>query len=97
MRAAILAVGSELLGADRLDTNSLRLTESLLLHGVALGHKSVVGDDPEEIAAALKLALDRCQLVVMTGGLGPTRDDVTREGIAAATGRPLRSRGLGRG
>lgn len=92
MRAAILAVGSELLGADRLDTNSLRLTESLLLHGVALGHKSVVGDDPEEIAAAVELALGRCQLVLITGGLGPTRDDVTREGVARALGRSLERR-----
>jgi nicotinamide-nucleotide amidase len=89
MQAAILAVGSELLGTERLDTNSLRLTEALLRHGVELRRKAVVGDVEEEIAAELRETLPRLDLVLVTGGLGPTADDVTREAVAAALGRSL--------
>ena len=89
MRAAILAVGSELLGTDRLDTNSLRLTGLLERHGVELVKKSVVGDSEEEIAGELRHLLDRVDLVLVTGGLGPTADDVTREATAIALGRTL--------
>ncbi len=89
MRAAILAVGSELLGTERLDTNSLRLTETLLRHGVELRRKSVIGDVEEEIAAELRGLLQRVDLVLVTGGLGPTADDVTRQAVAAAVGRTL--------
>ncbi len=89
MRAAILAVGSELLGTDRLDTNSLRITETLHRYGVALTRKSVVGDDPEELAAELAYSIARCDLLVVTGGIGPTCDDVTREAVAMALGRRL--------
>jgi len=87
MRAAILAVGSELLGTDRLDTNSLRITRSLERHGVELRTKAVIGDSESEIAAALAAALAAHDLVLVTGGLGPTADDVTREATAAALGR----------
>jgi nicotinamide-nucleotide amidase len=89
MRAAILAVGSELLGTERLDTNSLRLTETLLRHGVELRRKSVIGDVEEEIAAELRELLPRVELILVSGGLGPTADDVTREAAAAALGRSL--------
>lgn len=89
MRAVIIAVGSELLGTDRLDTNSLRLTEALLRHGVDLRRKVVVGDSEAEIAAQVALALADAELVLVTGGLGPTADDVTREAVAAALGREL--------
>jgi len=89
MRAAILAVGSELLGTERLDTNSLLLAGALLRHGVELRRKSVVGDVEEEIAAELRGMLQRLDLVLVTGGLGPTADDVTREAVAAALGRAL--------
>jgi nicotinamide-nucleotide amidase len=89
MRAAILAVGSELLGTDRLDTNSLRITKALERHGAELRAKAVVGDSEEEIAAALRAALAKHDLVLVTGGLGPTADDVTREAAAAALGRGL--------
>lgn len=89
MKAAILAVGSELLGTDRLDTNSLRITDALHRFGVTLERKSVVGDDPEELVAELLHALGRYDLVVVTGGLGPTSDDVTREAVATALGRGL--------
>jgi len=89
MRAAILAVGSELLGTDRLDTNSLKITRSLERYGVELRAKAVAGDSIEEIAAALQAALRAHDLVLVTGGLGPTADDVTREAAAAALGRGL--------
>lgn len=89
MKAAILAVGSELLGTDRLDTNSLRLTALLSRYGVELRRKAVIGDSEEEIAGELRSLLGRVDLVLVTGGLGPTADDVTREAVAAALGRTL--------
>ena len=89
MRAAILAVGSELLGSDRLDTDSLLLTEALERHGVELGRKEVVGDDRAAIAETLSRLTAGHELVLVTGGLGPTTDDVTREAAAAALGRTL--------
>lgn len=89
MKAAILAVGSELLGTERLDTNSLRLTKVLDRYGVELRTKSVLGDSEEDIAAELRRLLDRYDVVLVTGGLGPTADDVTRESVAAALGRGL--------
>lgn len=91
MRATILAVGSELLGTDRLDTNSLRLTETLERHGVDLVSKAVVGDDEERIAGTLERFLADSDLVLVTGGLGPTADDVTRQAAARALGLELRS------
>ena len=89
MRAAILAIGSELLGTERLDTNSLRLTAALDRHGVELRKKSVVGDSEEELAAEVGALLGRVDLLLVTGGLGPTADDVTRQAVAAALGRRL--------
>lgn len=89
MKAAILAVGSELLGTERLDTNSLRLTRVLDRHGVELRAKGVLGDSEEEIAAELRRLLDRYDVVLVTGGLGPTADDVTREATAMALERGL--------
>jgi nicotinamide-nucleotide amidase len=90
MRAAILAVGSELLGTERLDTNSLRLTRVLERYGVDLLRKAVVGDSEQEIATEVRALLPRLDLLLVTGGLGPTSDDVTREAVAAAVGRELR-------
>jgi len=89
MRAAILAVGTELLGTDRLDTNSLRLTETLERHGVELVAKGVVGDDEASIGGEVDRLLGLAGLVLVTGGLGPTADDVTREAVARALGRTL--------
>ena len=89
MRAAILAVGSELLGTHRLDTNSLRLTSVLDRYGFELRAKSVAGDSVEEIAAEVRSHLRRADLVLITGGLGPTADDVTREAVAQALGRGM--------
>jgi nicotinamide-nucleotide amidase len=84
MRAAILAVGSELLGTDRLDTNSLGLTESLERHGVELVEKRVVGDDVERIENVVRALSVGVDLLLVTGGLGPTTDDVTRQAVASA-------------
>ena len=90
MKAAILAVGSELLGPDRLDTNSLRLTALLERYGAELRSKSVVGDSVDDIAEELHSLLAKYDVVLVTGGLGPTADDVTREAAAQALGRGLR-------
>ena len=90
MKAAILAVGSELLGTDRLDTNSLRLTHLLERYGVQLRQKGVVGDSIEDISAELHALASKYDLVLVTGGLGPTSDDVTREAASLAFDRGLR-------
>jgi nicotinamide-nucleotide amidase len=90
MKAAILAIGSELLGTDRLDSNSLQLTRALRRFGVELGRKTVVGDVVDDIAAQVETLLAEFDLVLVTGGLGPTADDVTRQAVASALGRALR-------
>jgi nicotinamide-nucleotide amidase len=88
--AEILAVGSELLTPFRVDTNSLFLTARLNELGVIVRRKSVVGDRREDLAACVRDALARVDLVITTGGLGPTDDDLTREVIADVLGRTLR-------
>ena len=88
-RAAIIAVGSELLTPLRLDTNSLFVTEQLNTLGIDVVLKAVAGDDRVELAQMFRMALARVDLVVLTGGLGPTDDDVTREVVAGALGRAL--------
>lgn len=87
--AAIVAVGSELLTPSRIDTNSLYLTEQLNAIGIEVVSKAVVGDDHQAVADAFRHAESRADLVVITGGLGPTDDDVTREAVAAALDLPL--------
>ena len=87
--AAIIAVGSELLGVRRLDTNSLRLTEVLERYGVELICKSVVGDDQDAIASEVRRRMDQAAVVILTGGLGPTADDVTRGAVAGLLGRAV--------
>jgi len=89
MKAAIVAVGSELLGPERLDTNSLRLTTVLERFGVELVGKSVVGDDEAAIAGELRRWMKGAELVLVTGGLGPTADDVTRRAAAATFARRI--------
>jgi nicotinamide-nucleotide amidase len=88
-RAAILAVGSELLTATRLDTNSLTITEVVNALGIDVIFKAIVGDDRGELAAQFAHMLARVDLVVLTGGLGPTEDDMTREVVAEQLGLPL--------
>ena len=89
-RAAILAIGSELLTPSRVDTNSLYITNALNTIGIDVAYKSIVGDDRAELAAQFAFALQRVDLVVLTGGLGPTADDVTREAVAEQLGLTLR-------
>jgi nicotinamide-nucleotide amidase len=89
MKAEIIAVGSELLTPDRLDTNSLFLTEELNKLGIEVVRKTVVGDKREDLRDAFAKALDRVELVVSCGGLGPTADDLTRETVAELLGRRL--------
>jgi nicotinamide-nucleotide amidase len=89
MNAEIIAVGSELLTPERLDTNSLFLTGELNSLGIEVVAKMVVGDDVERLAEAVRGALARSEILILTGGLGPTEDDVTRQAAAAALGRDL--------
>jgi competence/damage-inducible protein CinA-like protein len=89
MDAEIIAVGSELLTPYRLDTNSLYLTEKLNALGIEVRFKTVVGDDPERLAAVFRTAIRRSGLVILTGGLGPTEDDVNRNVVADVLGRRL--------
>jgi nicotinamide-nucleotide amidase len=90
MNAEILAVGSELLTPGRSETNAVYLTARLLECGIAVGARVTVADDAALLASAFRAALSRAELVVATGGLGPTEDDLTREAAAAALGRVLR-------
>src|SRR5687767_7142033 len=87
--AEIIAVGSELLTPFRIDTNSLFLTGQLNELGIAVRGKAVVGDDRNDLAVGLRSALSRVDLVVMTGGLGPTDDDLTRDVVAEVFDTPL--------
>jgi nicotinamide-nucleotide amidase len=88
-RAEIIAAGSELLTPHRLDTNSLYLTGRLNDFGVVVRVKTVVGDDRDDLLAVFQAGLQRADLVVTTGGLGPTADDLTREVVAEALGLTL--------
>jgi nicotinamide-nucleotide amidase len=87
--AEIIAVGSEMLTSQRLDTNSLFITDRLNALGVEVRRKLVVGDDRAILAAAVRDALAHADIVIVTGGLGPTEDDLTRESVAQALGREL--------
>ena len=87
--AEIIAVGSEMLTPQRIDTDSLYLTDQLNGLGVEVRRKLIVGDNRTLLAAAVRQGLEYAAIVILTGGLGPTEDDVTREAVAAALGRPL--------
>jgi nicotinamide-nucleotide amidase len=89
VNAEIIAVGSELLTPHRQDTNSLYLTEKLNDLGVEVRFKCIVGDDREGLTAAAKLAMRHSDIIIFTGGLGPTEDDLTREAVAEALGLKL--------
>jgi nicotinamide-nucleotide amidase len=91
-RGEIIVIGSELLIGGRLDTNSLFLSERLGALGIEVRFKSVVGDSEDDIVAVLTAATRRADIVILTGGLGPTSDDCTRQAVARAVGRPLRRR-----
>ena len=87
--AETIAIGSELLLGGRVDTNSLYIADCLATCGVELRYKTVVGDDLPDMVAVLKTAARRARVVIITGGLGPTVDDLTREAVAEATGHRL--------
>src|SRR3954469_18109221 len=89
LTAEIIAIGSELLTPDRSDTNSLWLTEKLNSIGIEVKLKTVVGDDDARLEETIKDAFRRSRVVIMTGGLGPTEDDITRKIAARAMNRRL--------
>ena len=86
---AQLATGSELVQGDLLNTNSQTIAKALHQHGLALGQQLIVDDDQSQITTALNYLLERHDVVITIGGLGPTSDDVTRFAIADAVEQPL--------
>ncbi len=88
-QAEIIAIGSELLTPHRIDTNSLWLTSELNGLGIALRQKTIVGDDEQCLEDALRDAIKRSSIILSTGGLGPTEDDITRRVFARVLQRPL--------
>jgi len=89
MRAEILCVGSELLLGQIIDTNAAWLAQNLSRLGVDVHRKQTVGDNLERIADCIRASLSRADVLIITGGLGPTNDDLTREAIALALDAPL--------
>src|SRR6266513_2291380 len=89
MRAEVLSVGTELLLGDIVNTNAARIGQALASIGVDCYMHTTVGDNEVRIADAMAAALARADALIVTGGLGPTQDDVTREAIARVTGRRL--------
>jgi len=87
--AEIIAVGSELLTPHRIDTNSLWLTGRLNDLGVEVRAKAIAGDEHDDLAAIVAAAVSRADLVITTGGLGPTDDDVTRDVVSRVLQRPM--------
>jgi nicotinamide-nucleotide amidase len=90
MIAEIIAAGSEMLTPYRQDTNSLYLTERLNELGVQVAFKTIVGDNIEHLTGAARIAISRADIVIFSGGLGPTEDDLTREAVGAALGLGLK-------
>lgn len=90
MIAEIIAVGSELLTPFRQDTNSLYLTSQLNALGVEVAFKTIVGDNLKHITRATTTALSRAEIIILSGGLGPTEDDLTREAVAQTLGLHLK-------
>jgi len=87
--AEVIAVGSELLGANRTDSNSLYVAQRLSEIGVDVRVKTMVGDERDDLGSVFLQALERVDVVVMTGGLGPTDDDLTRDVVADVLGLPM--------
>ena len=89
MKAEIVMIGTEILLGEIVDTNAALLARMLRDVGIDLFYKTTVGDNEQRIAEVLDRALDRCDVIITSGGLGPTADDVTRQAVARATGRAL--------
>jgi nicotinamide-nucleotide amidase len=92
MRAEIFSIGTELLLGQIVDTNAAYIAQRLAEAGIPLFFKNTVGDNPDRLRQVLRLALERSDLLICTGGLGPTEDDITTAGIAEAFGVPLELR-----
>lgn len=82
MNAEILCVGTELLLGDIVNTNAVYIAKELAKLGIDLYHQSVVGDNPYRLTESIKVAFSRADILIMTGGLGPTYDDLTKETVA---------------
>lgn len=89
MRAELVSIGTELLLGEIIDTNAAWLAQQLAAIGVDVYFRTTVGDNVGRIAAAIQIGMSRADVIITTGGLGPTVDDMTREGIANAVGAPL--------
>ncbi|HEY6680823.1 MAG TPA: molybdopterin-binding protein, partial [Actinomycetota bacterium] len=89
MRAEIISVGTELLLGQIADTNARWMSERLAAIGVDVLHRQTVGDNLERIVESLELGASRAEVILVTGGLGPTQDDLTRDAIAVFAGRSL--------
>jgi nicotinamide-nucleotide amidase len=91
LSAAIVTVGSELVEGLRIDTNTAEIAREIVQRGFVIDEAASVGDDTERLSVALARLTAEHQLVVVTGGLGPTHDDITRDAAAAALGLPMAS------
>ncbi len=89
MNAEVIAIGSELLLGQIIDTNSASISRSLAENGIELVHTTTVGDDLERMKETIRGAIHRSEIVITTGGIGPTEDDLTREAVAQVTQHPL--------
>ena len=89
MNAEILSVGNEILGGHTVNTDASELSRLMGELGISVVAHTVVGDDPAALRAAVDVARGRAELIVTTGGLGPTYDDLTKETLSAAFGLPL--------
>ena len=89
MHAEIIATGSELMLGEQVDTNSPHIARKFREIGLELRYTTLVGDNEEQVADAIRIALSRSDVILIGGGLGPTMDDVTRPAVARATGREL--------
>jgi nicotinamide-nucleotide amidase len=89
MNAEIISVGSELLLGQIVNTNAAFLSQELAFLGVNVFYQTTVGDNHKRLTSALELAKSRSDLIILTGGLGPTKDDLTKEAVAELAGKPL--------
>lgn len=89
MKAEIIAIGSELLSPFRQDTNSLYLTRSLEEHGIRVIAKTIIGDDISDLVNVFRIAFERADVIICSGGLGPTIDDLTRDALSEFLQIPL--------
>ena len=89
MKAEVVAIGSELTSGAKLDTNSQWLSLELANLGIPVAYHTTMADSLEAMTEVFRIASGRCDLVLITGGLGPTLDDITRDALAALTGVEL--------